>query len=186
MVQSLRRRQPAEMIEHDRARQPQQHVRGGDDLIGAQMDLHVPAERLHAPRQRLDHVHRGRRGLRIELREADAADAAVRHALELGVGHGRMHHGDAARLRPELRDGVERHLVVGDIGRRRHHDDAARADALLEQPVVRHAGVRLHPRFRPRRRKARRRHRYACGSRRHSAGALQLRAGRCRRNWGPA
>ena len=49
-------RQPAEMVEHDRARQPLQQVCGGDDLIGAQMNLHMPAERLHAPRQRLDHV----------------------------------------------------------------------------------------------------------------------------------
>ena len=154
MVQSLRRRQAAEMIEHDRARQTQQQILGGDDLVGAQMNLHMPAERLHAPRQRLDHVHRRGRGLRIELRETDAAHAAVRHALELGVGDGRMHHRDAARGRAKLRDGVERHLVVGEIGGRRHHDHAARPDALLQQPVVRDAGVRLHPRLRPRRRKA--------------------------------
>ena len=64
------------MVEHDRARQTQQQILGGDDLVGAQMDLHVPAERLHALRQRLDHVHRRGRGVRIELREADAADAA--------------------------------------------------------------------------------------------------------------
>ena len=35
------------------------------------------------------------------------------HALQLGVGHVRMHDGDAARLRPELRERVERHRVVG-------------------------------------------------------------------------
>ena len=99
MAQSLRRRQPAEMVEHDRARQAQQQIFGRDDLIGAQMNLHVPAERLHAPRQRLDHVHRRRRGVRIELREADAPDAGAIHALELGIGDGRMHHRDAARLR---------------------------------------------------------------------------------------
>ena len=52
--------QPAEMIEHDGARQPLQQIGGGDDLVGAQMDLHMPAERLDAPRQRLDHVERGR------------------------------------------------------------------------------------------------------------------------------
>ena len=43
----------------------------------AQMDLHVPAERRDALRQRLDHVDGGGRGLRIELGEADAAHAAV-------------------------------------------------------------------------------------------------------------
>ena len=146
IVDPVPARQPAEMIEHDGAGQPLQQIGRGDDLVGAQMDLHMPAERLDALRQRLDHVDRGGGGPRIELGEADAADAAVGHALELGVGDVGMNHGDAARLRPELRDGVERHLVVGDIGRRRHHDDPAGADALLEQPVVRDAGVRLHPR----------------------------------------
>ena len=58
-----------------------------------------------------------------------------RKLCKLGVGHGRMHHRDAARLRAELRQRVERHRVVGDVGRRRHHDGPAGADALLEQPV---------------------------------------------------
>ena len=78
--------QPSEMVEHHRARQPLQQVGGGDDLVGAQMDLHMPAERLRRGlRQRLDHVERGGGGPRIELGEADAADAAVRERPELGI-----------------------------------------------------------------------------------------------------
>ena len=80
---------------------------------------------------------------------------AVGHPLQLGVGDGRMNDRDAARRRPKLRDGIERHRVVGVIGRRRHHDGAAGSDSLLEQPIVGDARVRLHARLRPRRREAR-------------------------------
>ena len=54
----------------------------------------------------------------------------------LGVRDGRMHDRDAARLRAELRDRVERHRVVGGIGRRRHHHGPAGADPLLQQSVI--------------------------------------------------
>ena len=148
-------RQPFEVVEHRGAGQPLQQVSGIDDLVRPQMDLHVPAERRDALRQRLDHVDGGDGGSRIELGEADAAHAAVGEPPQLAVFHVRVHDGDAARLRSKLRQRIKRHRVVGPIGRRLHHHGPAGSDALLEPPVLGDAGVLLHAGSRPRRRKAR-------------------------------
>ena len=136
-----------------RAGQAIPHALGVGDLIGAHVDLDVPAEVVHAPGERLDHVERRRRRSRIELGEPDAANAAVREGFQLRVRDRGMDHDDAARV-AELRDGIERDAVVGAVGRGRDHHGSCGPDALLQQPIVRHAGVRLHPQFRPRRRKA--------------------------------
>ena len=86
------------MIEHHGARQAFEQRGVLDDLVGAHVDLHVPAEIGDALAQRLDHVDRHRGGARIEHREADAANAAVGERLQLRVGDARMHHRDAARV----------------------------------------------------------------------------------------
>ena len=138
-----RLRQRAEMIEHDRAGQAVPQACGVDDLVAAQVDLHVPAEIVHPPGERLDHVEGGDGGARVELGEADAADAALREGLELGVGDRGMHDRDAAGV-AELRDGVERDAVVSAVGGGLHHHGAGSADALLQQPVVGGAAVALH------------------------------------------
>jgi len=72
-------------------------------------------------------------------------NAARLQSLQLGVGDARVDHRDTAgALRPKLRDGVERHVIVEPIGRGLHHDGPAGADAPLQQPIVRDAGVGLH------------------------------------------
>ena len=147
--------QPAQVIEHDRARQSLQQISRVRDLVATQMNLDVQAEWFDAFRQRLNHVDGGGRGLGIELGEADAAHTLGLHRLQFGVGHGRMDHRDAACLRTELRQGVERDCVVDVVGGGLHDDDAARANALLEQRVFLNARVGLHPGFRPRRRETR-------------------------------
>ena len=109
-------RQPAEMIEHDRCPAAAAANRAArDDLIRrADGSAQCQPSRLDALRQRLDHVERGGGGIRIELGEADAADAARPASLQLGVGDGRMHHRDAACAGgPSCGDGVERHRIVG-------------------------------------------------------------------------
>ncbi len=141
------------MIEHDRTGQAIPQARGLGDLIAAHVDLDVPAAVVDPLGERLDHVDRRRGGARIELAEADAANAAAREGVELGIGDGGMDDRDAARV-AELRDGVERHAIVGAVGRGRHDHRALRADALLQEPILGHAGIGLHPRVRPRRRKA--------------------------------
>ena len=88
--------------------------------------------------------------------EADAANAAVVQPLQFGVGDSR----DAGPRRrahcgAELRDRVERDLVVGGVVARRDDDDARGADALLQQPVVRDRRVRGRDPVARRHRKAR-------------------------------
>ncbi len=139
------------MVEHHGRRQAFQQRGILDDLVGAHVDLEMPAEARDALRQRVDHVDRDRGGARIEHRETDAADAAVRHRLQLGVGDGRMHHRDAARVGlAELLDAVERDAVVGHIRGGRDDDGARRAVARLQQAILRHRRVALHARLRPR------------------------------------
>ena len=152
-----RRRQPSEMIEHDGAGQALQQVGGADDLVAAQMNLHVPAERLDALRQRLDHVERGGRGLRVELGEADAADAAglpcAFSSASVTVG---CTTATPRACGAELRDGVERHRVVGDVGRGlspRPRGWCRCAAATAGTPG--RAAFGLHPRLGPRRRETR-------------------------------
>ena len=108
VIQRRRLRQAAEMIEHDRRRQAFEQRRILDDLVGAHVDLHVPAEISDALGQRLDHVDRDGGGARIEHREADAADAAVGERLQFRIGDGRMHHRDAARVRGAQAAGCRR------------------------------------------------------------------------------
>ena len=141
------------MIEHDRAREATPEALGGGDLVGAHVDLHVPTEVVHTFGKRLDHVERRRRRHRIGLGEADAADPAGREGFELRIGDDGMDDGDAARV-AELCDGIEGDAIIGAVGRGRHDHGAPRADALLQQPIVGYASIGLHPRFRPRRRKA--------------------------------
>ena len=126
-----------------------------DDLVAAHMDLHVPAQFVHAPRQRLDHVERGGRGRGIELGEADAAHATGVETPELAVADVGMHHRDPARGVAELGDGVQRHRVVDRIHSRRHDHDPSHADAPLQQPVLGDGAIGLHARLRPLRREAR-------------------------------
>ena len=168
MVDALRRCQTAEMIEHDRARQPLQQIRGGDDLVGAQMNLHVPAERL----RRASPAARSCRcvvaavfGSNCVKRMPRTPPSAMRlSSASVTVG---CTTATPRACGAKLRDGVERHRVVGEIGGRRHHDDAARPDALLQQPVVRHARRSAASAIPAAAAESARRHRYACGSRRH-------------------
>ena len=112
-------RQAPEMIEHHLRRQAFEQRGILDDLVGAHVDLDVPAEIGDALGERRDHVDRHRGGARIEHREADAANAARIKRLQLSIGHVRMHHRDAARVRgAKLRDAVERHAIVGHVSGR--------------------------------------------------------------------
>ena len=139
-----------EMIEHHRYRQPHQHILDRDDLLGGGADLHVPAEIVHAFRQRLQHGDRG--GARRIEHEAHAAHAETGEPLELGIGHAQVDHRDGACRGPERREGVERAAIVGAIGRGRHDHVAGGADPLLEQPIVLRARIdRMRPDTRRRR-----------------------------------
>ena len=86
---------------------------------------------------RLDH-----RGGGVLQAEADAADAGTVERLQLGIGDIGMNDGDAARIRAELGQRVDRHPVVGAVIARRHHDDARRSVALLQQARARIAARR--------------------------------------------
>ena len=139
------------MVEHHGRRQAFEQRGILDDLVRAHVDLDVPAEIRDALRERRDHVDRDRSRARIEHREADAANAASHHRLQLRVGHGRMHHRNAARpVAPELLNAVERHAIVGHVGGRRHDHGTRGAEALLQQPILRDRGILLHARLRAR------------------------------------
>src|SRR6516165_12620951 len=70
----------AEVIEHDRRGNAPQQIFDAGDLLALHVDLNMPAEIVHALRQRLDHLDR--RGARLDQVEADAANAEIVHALE--------------------------------------------------------------------------------------------------------
>ena len=96
-----------------------------------------------------------------------------------------MHHRDAARLAAELGQRVERHLVVGDIGRGLHAPRSGWCRSAFAA-----AGSPRRPRRAASARRAApaetaRRRRYACGSRRRRPGSAAS-ARLCRMNWGPA
>ncbi len=154
MAGAVRKRHAAHVIDDDGRRQPPQHVGVGDDLVAAHMDLHVPADVGHAPRERLDHLDPGNRGRRIEHGEADATHAAFMQRLQFRVRDVGMHHRHAAGI-AELRDGIERDAIVRAVGRRLNDHRALRADPFLQAPIVLHTGVRLHARARARRWEAR-------------------------------
>ncbi len=143
----------AHVIEHDRRGQAIPQRLGGDDLVAQHVDLHMPAEHRYAPRQGLNHVERGHRRHGIGLGETDAADARVVQGSQLRVRDVGANDRNAARIGPDLRNGIERHPIVGDIGRRRHDDIARGSDAPLQQPVLRDARIGLHARLRIARRK---------------------------------
>jgi len=113
-----------------------------DDLMGLHVDLQMPAEGVHAFRQRLDHVEGGGRDIGSAERKADAANPAVIEDLQFGLRDGRMDDGDTARIARELGDGIERHVVVGEVGPWLHDDAACGADPLLQQAEFLHARIR--------------------------------------------
>ena len=140
------------MIEHQRRGQAPQQIRHGDDLFAAHVHLQMPAERRHAFGHRLDHVGRHHRGCRIAEAEAGSANARIVQPFQFRIGDIGMENGDASCVRAELRDGIDRGLVLGRIIARRHDDDARGADPLLQQTVLIDGGVgRSHPRTRSQR-----------------------------------
>ena len=106
------------MIEHHLRRQPPQQVGMRDDVGALDIELHVPAELVHAARQRLDHVP-GDDGVGAAEREADAANATVGEGLELGIRDGRTDDRDTARVGAELLERIEGDVVVGRVVARR-------------------------------------------------------------------
>jgi hypothetical protein len=81
------------------------------------------------------------RSAHLDQVEADAADAEIVHALELGVGDAGVDDRDATGSRADLRHGVERDAIVGSVGRGGHDDIARCAGALLQQLVIGNQGI---------------------------------------------
>src|SRR5438034_708570 len=70
-----------------------------------------------------------------ERHEADPADAAAGERVELRVADGGLHHAHALRVRPELRDRIERAAVVVLVGVRLHDHDSRHPEPRLHPPV---------------------------------------------------
>jgi hypothetical protein len=130
----------SEMIEHYLRRQPPQQVGMRGDVGAIGIELHVPAELVHAARQWLDHVP-GDDGVGAAEGEADAANTAIGEGLELGIRDGRTHDRDTTRARAKLLECIEGDVVVGRVIARRYHYDPCRAGALLQQPIIRDRGI---------------------------------------------
>ena len=52
-------------------------------------------------------------------------------SLQLGICDGRVEDGDASGIRAELRDRIDRYLILRGVVARRHNDDARRSDPPL-------------------------------------------------------
>ena len=99
----------------------------------------MPAERVHALRQRLQHLERGRAGLRQV--EPNPAYAEAVQPLQLGIGYRGVHDRDPAEVRPQCSDAFKCRAIV-DAVQRGLDDDAARgADTRLQCAIIGRRGV---------------------------------------------
>ena len=75
----------------------------------------------------------GLHGVFDDQGKAQAADSRVVKLLQARVGDGRVDYGDAAGIRQQLGDGLQRTGVVGAVGARLDHDGALDAEALADR-----------------------------------------------------
>ena len=115
-------------------------------LAAVELDVGVPPEGVDARHERVHDVEAERAA--VERHDAQAAQAAAREALELGVGDAGAHDAHAARARAELGDRGEREAVVVGVGVRLHDDDALEAEPALDGAVLRDRARARHGRAR--------------------------------------
>jgi hypothetical protein len=88
----------AEMIEHHRQRYAHQQTFQRDNLLGIGADLDAPAQIIHPPGERLDHVNRSRTG-NIEV-ETNVADAEAGEPAQFSVADARVNDSTARAVGP--------------------------------------------------------------------------------------
>ena len=129
-----------QVIEYDLARQPVEHVLGGQRRRGRRVELHVPSHRRDPLRHRLQHVHGGGAAGGGDV-EPHAAHPGGIEPLQFGVADAVIDHRDAARRRPAFAERLDEAVVEDAVGRGLHDHVAAGADPLLQQPIVRNRGI---------------------------------------------
>src|SRR5881392_1906301 len=115
-------------------------------LAPVELDVGVPAERVHARHQGIHEVEAERAA--VERHDAQPADAASGEALELGVRNAGLDHGYAFRAFSDFLYCIQSDAVVVRVGVGLHHDHALQTEALLHGAVVRRREMARHERAR--------------------------------------
>ena len=125
------------MVDHETPRQARDLRLEARQLAPVELNVGVPAERVNARRDLVQHIEAERAG--VERHDAHAAYAGKREPLEIGLGNARTHDGDGTCLGPggvHARDAVERGTVVVSVSVGLHHDDARKAEPPLHRQVL--------------------------------------------------
>src|SRR6267142_4654710 len=123
------------VVDDEFARQPVNLRLDFRQLAPVELDIGVPAERMHARHQGIHDVEAERAA--VERHDAQPADAAAGEALELGVGNAGLDHGYAFRAFSNFLYCIQSDAVVVRVSVGLHHDHALETEALLHGAVVR-------------------------------------------------
>ena len=98
------------------------------DVLGVEMQHHVPSQRLDARDQAMKHVEIGHAAQVLDEIEADAANPARVQALQFRVRHRLLDAGDTTIAAPARGDRIQRHGHVRSVTARVHDDGARDAE----------------------------------------------------------
>src|SRR5437870_10294788 len=115
-------------------------------LAPVELEVGVPAERMHARHQGIHEVEAERAA--VERHDAQSADAASGEALELGVRNAGLDHCYAFRAFSDFLYCSHSYAVVVYVSVRLHHDHPLQTEALLHGAVVRRREMARHERAR--------------------------------------
>src|SRR5207247_7246877 len=104
-------------------------------LAPVELDVGVPAERMHARHQAIHDVEAERAA--VERHDAQPADAASGEALELGVRNAGLDYRHAFRAFSDLFYGIQSDAVVVRVGVGLHYDHALQTEAIFHGAVGR-------------------------------------------------
>jgi hypothetical protein len=113
-----------------------------DDVLGAQVQHGVPAERRDAVEGPVEHMEVRRAAEVADEVEARPPDAAAVQCFELRVGRVGAEDADAAVGAAAGGDGVEHRAVVGAVAARLHDHRALHADRAVDAPELRDRRLR--------------------------------------------
>ncbi len=130
------RQELARVIDDDTRRQPRQRRLDLAQRAAVELQVDMPAER-RDPRGHPLQIAPLRSAAR-QHHEAHAAHAGGMQTFQLGLRHVDRYRRDAARLRAQCGQGVERAPVVEAIAGRLHDDHTREAERLLHAPIGSH------------------------------------------------
>ena len=120
LIDAVRRRHAAHVIDHERQRQRADHRRQRHDVGRIEMQHHMPAAALDAVDHAVEHRHVGRAAQMLDEIEAHAAHAAGIRACRSRIAETVVDYGDAAIAFGVGRDAIEHRRVVGAMAARLH------------------------------------------------------------------